>query len=127
MKRWRLWLGLPLLFLSGVFVGVHGALAWFHHQVRAIHGDGGAFERLLIEGLDVELDLTEAQREEVAGILRDVHLELHRFKVEHHERIEEILAPGLDRMEAALRTDQRPSWAPIRAAIEEHVRAGVDG
>ena len=77
MKRWMIWLGIAVLFLSGAAIGVMGTVMYVHHHIRSIISEGPeAFNRMIMLHLDHELDLTDEQEEAVFGVITETHRRL---------------------------------------------------
>ena len=127
-SNWSVWLGVTAIFVFGVITGVLGAAFYVHHLVGHAHSRGPqAFEEVALQILDWELDLDPAQEAEVARILRDVHIGLMEFKMQHAEEIDALLRDGLARVEATLHDGQRADWEAMRARIEAAHRVAPPG
>lgn len=122
-------LGLVGVFAFGVVTGVFGTGAYIHHHIRGLHGGGHGPERMESLGvawLDWELDLDDSQHASIGEIVRDVHLELFRFKTAHSDEVQAIVMRGLERIDAELTPGQAERWAPLRGRLAEHAAAKLE-
>ncbi|MBP8645389.1 MAG: hypothetical protein KBH99_04620 [Syntrophobacteraceae bacterium] len=107
MKRWRLWVGLVILFLSGVLAGALGTVAFSEHLALKILGGKGPMVEHILTKLTRELNLTEQQRERVTGIVCRTHKELTALREKSRPERDEILRRSHEAMKAELTTRQQ--------------------
>jgi hypothetical protein len=108
MKKWKIWLGVLVVFLSGVVIGVLGTGVVLKHAMHGIvSGDPQAVERMVMRRLTRQLDLTSEQQPEVARIVRGVQGELAKLHERTRPDIERIMEEGLANLSAALSPEQQ--------------------
>lgn len=122
MKRWRIWLGIWIIFICGVAVGIVGTGLYIHNRVVSIlHGGSAAFERAVLDALDWHLDLDGEQKEAMALIIADTHKEIYLFRKTHHLGLKEICTKGFERIEGELTPEQQAEFEELRGNIEAHM------
>ena len=68
MKKWKIWLGVLLIFAAGLCIGSVGTGLVLRHKVLAFLDEGPpATQRLLIKRLTHKLDLSPQQQQVVAA------------------------------------------------------------
>lgn len=68
MKKWKIWLGVLLIFAAGLCIGGVGTGLVLRHQVMALLDEGPpATQRLLTKRLTRKLDLSPQQQQQVAA------------------------------------------------------------
>ncbi len=68
MKRWKIWLGVLLIFAAGLCIGSVGTGLVLRHKVMAFLDEGPtATQRLLTKRLTRKLDLNPQQQQQVAA------------------------------------------------------------
>jgi len=122
MNSWRIWLGLAVIFLSGLLTGVLGVGFYLRHTLRSFQEQGpSALDGVVVKGLDWKLDLSDQQRVQVTAAVEDTHREFMRFRAEHHDQLMAIMTAALDRLEGLIEPEQQPAWRRIREAVEAHL------
>lgn len=122
MKRWRIWLGIWIIFFCGVAVGIVGTGLYIHNRVVSIfHGGPKAFERAVLDALDWHLDLDGEQIDALALIIADTHKEIYLFRKTHHQGLREICTKSLNRVEEVLTPLQQEEFEELRGKIEAHM------
>jgi len=108
VKRWKLVLGLLVLFLSGVLVGSMGTAIYFKQTFGHVFAKGQPqVRKLIMKKLVRDLDLTEAQRAPIEEIVGQVQADVYKFRKEHHPEVEAIMAQGIAQMKPLLSTVQQ--------------------
>ena len=69
MAKWKIWVALLVLFVSGVLIGNVGTRMYMQHKLSSIFSrERPAVRNLFVRRLTRELDLTREQREEIEEI-----------------------------------------------------------
>lgn len=123
-KRWPVYLGMLGIFVAGVVTGLLLAAGAVHHHWDDLHSHGPAgLHRFGTAWLEWNLDLTDAQHEQVDQVMHDLHMDLFRFKSEHNAEIDQIVSPALARIDAILDAEQMKEWKPMRDRVADHLAA----
>ncbi len=120
MKRWKAILSIILIFLLG---GMAGAFVMHtmdqQRMERMVKGDPHMMREIIIQRLKRELDLDQAQLEQVRAIVSDTHNEIREVRKQIRPQIDQVLQRSEDRVRAILRPDQVEKFNKI---VEERKR-----
>lgn len=115
---WKIWLGLGVVFISGLGIGVAGTMFGVHHHIRSlVEGGPAAFNRMVTSHISSQLDLTEEQENMMYEIVTKTHEELWNFKTQHDDKIAEIIQNGFDEMNAHLSPDKQQA---LKELFDKH-------
>lgn len=120
MKDMKLWLGLLVLFLSGVCVG--GLGTWMIAEQRVMDSltrEPQPFHKAIMSKLTRELDLNESQRARIAEIVSNSQDELAALRERLRPEREEILRRGREALKAELSPEQQAKFDEIHRKMEE--------
>ena len=108
MKRWKLVLGLLVLFLSGVLVGSMGTAIYFKQTFGHVFAKGQPqVRKLIMKRLVRELDLAETQRAPIEEIVGRVQADLWKLRKQHQPEAEAVIEQGIAQMKPQLSTVQQ--------------------
>ncbi|HOV87493.1 MAG TPA: hypothetical protein PLM79_14100 [Syntrophobacteraceae bacterium] len=133
MKRWKLWVGLVSLFLSGMVAGALGTVVISEHMALEVLVGRGPIVEKVLKKLSRELSLTESQRERIAEIVCRTHKELTALRERNKPERDEIMGRSREAMKAELSAPQQKKLDEFfeqektRWAHREHGKAGGGG
>ncbi len=108
MKKWRVWLVVAIVFVSGIIIGATGTGFYFQHTFRGIlHQGPSAVRNVIMKKLTAELNLTKDQQEEIGDILEETQFQLQQLRVRYHPQMEEIINNGVATMKTRLSAEQQ--------------------
>lgn len=108
MKRWKLWLGVLIIFLSGALIGVLGARLYTKHFIERAFSGGPQTKKLMImRKLERELSLTATQKAEIERIVTQMQSELSELRLRNKPEVEKIFREGFTAIKTKLSPDQQ--------------------
>jgi hypothetical protein len=120
VKRWKLILGLLVLFLSGVLVGSMGTAIYFKQTFGHIFAKGQPqVRKLIMKKLVGELDLAETQRAPIEEIVGQVQADLWKLRKQHQPEAEAIIAQGIAQMKPQLSAVQQEKLDVLFERLKE--------
>jgi Spy/CpxP family protein refolding chaperone len=118
MKRWKAIVGILLVFFLGALAGVLATYAVYPQRMEGVaRGEPGRTREFIVRRLTRDLNLDQAQSEQLGAIVRETHAQLRELRKKIRPETEEIMARSQDRVRAILRPDQREKYEKI---IAEH-------
>jgi hypothetical protein len=103
----RIWIGMVLLFISGVAVGFVGSGLVLRKQVREFVERGPAHMNARIVNRALrDMDLTDEQRSEIDRIVEETSPEMRRFTIEFGDSIESMATAQFESIKAVLDEEQ---------------------
>ena len=109
MKRYKLTIGITLVFILGVLVGILGTGLFFKYRLE--HFRAGRPPRhmkaLLMKRLSKELDLTAKQRIEIEEIVRSFEKKIFAVRLKYLPEIQQINDHRIEMMKEKLNHDQK--------------------
>ena len=137
MKRWKLYAGLIVIFLSGIVVGTVGTGIVVARKFTALYEEGPeAVHRATMRRLTQQLGLTGEQGTAISSIVRKNQLESLRLRHTIYEKQIALIETNIEKARAHLTPDQnkkldtlRDRWMRIAAvwgsAMEEAAASGA--
>jgi len=119
MKKFKLWLVIALVFVTGFTAGVVVTRGVTRHFVREAVANPDHMRDLIERRMAARLKLDVAQRATVHGILVDSHQQLRELRGEFAPRFAEILTHAGTQISAALNDDQRARFETFREENRE--------
>lgn len=108
MSRWKIVVGMIVVFLLGLLVGIYGARVYALHKVSLVlQGDRPALTRFTLAKLSRELSLNSQERERIAPLVDQAVEELLQLRLKARPRVDEILDRTVARMKDNLRPEQQ--------------------
>ena len=108
MKRWKIWVGLVLIFAAGAACGGAATGLYVRYRLHSLIAGGPmAVQKVLIERLTSLLDLDEEQARLAAPIIAGTHDKLLEHRYNNRAAIEAILQDGKLRLQPLLTPRQR--------------------
>jgi hypothetical protein len=111
MKRWRLWVGLIVLFVSGVLIGFWGGgYAQKRIIVQRLEAQPGERGRLIMQRLTGWLDLSEEQQRKIAPLVKQAQTELEAEWAQYLPKVRQIRQESTDEIRKLLTPKQREKY-----------------
>ena len=110
--KWRIAIGLLLVFLAGVASGVFAG-AWHAHRTFA-GGHGPRMGERMRERLRDELNLTPQQMQELGPILDETAGRLQEIRRETAQRVSATMAEAHERLTSHLTPEQRADFEAMQ-------------
>ena len=122
MKKWRLIVGVILVFILGLLVGSLGTR--FHHRdwSEPFGKDSSARKAVFLKKLTKELSLTEGQQKEFKGIVEETDKKLEAFGLERRAEIKTIIDQSFSRMKEKLDPEQQKKLEELKARHEARLK-----
>ena len=119
MAKWKIWIGLLVLFASGVLIGSVGTRMYVRHRISGIFsGERLVIRDLFLRRLTHELDLSEEQREAVEQIASRAAENFHKLHGQHRREVEAILDQSASEMKEHLSPEQQEKFDKIRERMK---------
>ena len=127
MSRFKLWVGLIVLFGAGVLTGILGARLYIDAE-RMPRGDRGPAARheRIMKRLTQELSLTAQQQTEIDPIVTWAHVTILELRFSHQGEIEDILAKGMTDIKAKLSSAQQAELDRMYAELQQRWQTSRD-
>lgn len=108
MSKWKIWLGLVVVFASGVLIGSVGTRLYLRHRItQVMSGERPFFKNMFLVHLTREIELTNAQREAVERIADRASVSFRSLRKEHRGDVEAIFDQAVLDMKEHLSPDQQ--------------------
>ena len=108
MGKLKLWLGVILLFVSGLVIGSLITGHYFRaHFIRFAHGGPGKVNEHIVARLTRELRLSDEQREQIEQIRLEADARLREIDDQFRPQIESVIDQQHDDIMAVLDEDQK--------------------
>ncbi len=120
MKKWKLAIGVVLVFILGGLVGSVGTQIYFKHWSERFWKNPSARREAFLQRLTRELRLTEAQQKEFRAIIEEVDKKVEQFRRENRAEIRKVLDEGFNQMKQKLNPDQQLKLDELKARHEKH-------
>ena len=103
----RIWIGMVLLFISGIAVGFFGSGLVIRKHVREFVQKGPAHMNARVVGRAIHgMDLTDEQRAKIDAIVEETTPEMSRLSTEFGDSLETIATVQFDSIKTVLDEDQ---------------------
>jgi hypothetical protein len=103
----RIWIGMILLFISGIAIGFFGSGLVIRKHVREFVEMGPAHMNARIVGRAIRgIDLTEEQRARIDTIVEETTPEMRRLSTEFGDSLESLATAQFDSIKTVLEEDQ---------------------
>jgi len=119
--KWKLVVGFILAFLAGSATGAFFAARHSHHLHLALHRY--SFADRMRHRIQVQLDLTPAQREKIGPIFDQAASELQKIRTETGARVRQVIAETERALAPQLTPEQRKKLEEIER--ESHPQRGL--
>jgi hypothetical protein len=120
----RIWIGMVLLFISGIAVGFFGAGMIIRKNVRRFVEKGPAHMNARVVRHAIRgMDLTEAQLAEIDSIVEETTPEMKRLSGEFGDSLETLATTQFDRIKAVLDEEQGMILQKRMVEIRDRIRS----
>jgi Spy/CpxP family protein refolding chaperone len=118
MKRWKLWIGILLVFFLGGAVGSLGTgYVLKEHEYRFLHNPARK-TGYIVEKLTKKLDLNEDQKEQIKAIVQKTQETSHARFLLHREEMRSILNEGIAEIRKGLTPRQQEKMDQLHEEFE---------
>ncbi len=119
MAKWKIWVALLVLFVSGVLIGSVGTRMYVRHQLSSIFSrERPAIRNLFVRRLTRELDLTREQRQEIEEIASRAAEKFYDLHSQHRAEVEAILDQSASEMKKHLSPAQQEQYDELRKRMK---------
>jgi hypothetical protein len=115
MKRWRLIIGVIVVFILGVLVGSLGTQVYQRERSERFWKNPAERRALFLRRLTRELRLNEQQQKEFKVIIGEMDKKLEALHAERHADVKKIFDEGFSQMKEKLNPDQQKKLEELRA------------
>ena len=122
MKKWRLIVGVILVFILGLLVGSLGTRFYHRDWSGRFFQELSARKAVILKKLTKDLGLTEAQQKEFKGIVEEADKKLEAFGQERRSAIKAILDESFSRMKEKLDPEQQRKLEELKARHEARLK-----
>jgi len=125
VKKWKLFIGLMILFLSGVLCGAVGAGLYAKHAFSEIMaGRQSTARHMIMKKLTRDLNLTTAQQVGIEKIIEGVQADLLVIRKKYQPEVETVISRGIGAMKGELQPEQQRK---LDAVYEQAKRRWMSG
>ncbi|MBF0320643.1 MAG: hypothetical protein HQL01_12660 [Nitrospirae bacterium] len=120
MKKWKVFAGCLVIFMSGILAGAVVGGIFMKHKMEAVFHEGPpAFKRLILSKVSGELSLTGEQLREIEPIVEKAHIELKELRLRHQPEAETIIEAAISEMKKKLTEGQSKKLDLFYEAIKK--------
>ncbi len=120
MAKWKIWVGLLVLFVSGVLIGSIGTRMYVRHQITGVFSrERPAVRNLFMRRLTRELDLTREQRQEVEQIASRAAEKFHKIHTRHRSEVQTVFDESAEEIKKHLSPAQQERFDEFRTRMKE--------
>jgi Spy/CpxP family protein refolding chaperone len=121
MKRWKLWIGISLIFMLGAGLGSLGTgyVLKDQREHRFFHTPAGR-TGFIVERLTRKLDLTQTQKAEIETIVQKMQEKSRPRFQSHREEMRSILNEGLAEIRKKLTPEQQEKMDRLHQEFERN-------
>jgi hypothetical protein len=119
MAKWKIWVGLLVLFVSGLLIGSVGTRMYVRHQISGIFArERPAIRNLFLRRLTRELDLTNDQRQEIEKIANSTAEKFYELHSKHRSEVEALLDQSAVEIKKHLSPAQQEQFDEFRKKMK---------
>ena len=122
MKKWRLVIGVALVFILGALAGSAGTQLYQRQWSDRFWKDPAERRAAFLQRLTRKLQLTEAQQKEFKVMIEEVDRKLQALRRENRAEIKRIIDESFAQMKGKLDPEQQKKLEEFRARHEERRR-----
>ena len=123
MKRWKLIIGIALVFILGALAGSISTGVYFKHRYPPRITDPKARKAFIMEKLSKELSLTQDQKAKIGEIIEQIEEKRREYFIKRQVEIEKLV----DQMRKELNSDQQKKYDALREKFEKRKKAREEG
>ena len=121
MKRWKLTVGIALLFICGILIGAIGTKLYLEHQYPRLK-DPKDRKAFFMKRLSKELDLTQDQKIKIGEIVEQIEAKRREYSFQRQAEIDRLI----DQMRRDLNDDQQKKLDAMREKFKKRPRARME-
>ena len=119
MTRWKLIIGIALVFILGALAGSIGTGYYFKHRYPARITDPEARKAYIVEKFSRELNLTQGQKNKIGAIIQQMEERRH----ENFLKIRAEVEQSMGQIRSELEEDQQKKFDAMRERFEKRRKA----
>ena len=120
MKKWKTWLVITAVFVSGFVLGSGVAGLYMKHRIGGILHEGlPAVRKVIMKKLTTELNLTADQQDEIDEIVEETQLQLQQLHAKYRPQMEDIVNTGIATMKTRLSAEQQKKLDALYAKVKK--------
>ena len=120
MKKWKTWLVIAAVFVSGVIIGSAVSGLYMKHRIGGILHEGlPAVRKVIMKKLTTELNLTANQQDEIDEIVEETQLQLQQLHAQYRPQMESIINTGITTMKTRLSAEQQKKLDALYGKIKK--------
>ena len=123
MKRWKLVLGLLLVFVLGILAGAFGTRIYLKDRFAHLRKDPKARQAFIMGKLSKELELTPDQKIKVEKIVEQTGAKRREFFLKNRPEIKKIMDEGFLQIKKELNNDQQKKLDVMREEFKKRRKA----
>lgn len=120
MKSWKVWLLVAVIFGTGALAGAFGMRAYMARNLPQLLADTRKrLEDHLLESIDREVGLSEAQKQSILPILKEAVRKGDTIHASVREQMDKVRLEADDRVSSELNPEQRVKFAAFRDRMDK--------
>jgi len=123
MTRWKLIIGIALVFILGALAGSIGTGYYFKHRYPPRITDPKARTAFIMEKLSKELSLTQDQKVKIGEIVGQIEEKRRDYFIKRQVEIEKLV----DQIRKELNSDQQKKYDALREKFEKRKKEREKG
>jgi Spy/CpxP family protein refolding chaperone len=123
MKRWKLIIGIALVFILGALAGSVSTGVYFKHRYPPRITDPEARKAFIMEKLSKELSLTQEQKAKIGEIVGQIEEKRRDYFIKRQAEIEK----SVDLIRKELSSDQQKKYDALREKFEKDKKEREEG
>ena len=118
MKRWKIWLGLAVIFICGFALGVIVTLASVRHKISHLARlDSKQAAEQTMSRMSRRLNLRPEQQQKIGEIVRDTYDKFAAVRAQVRAELRPAIEDALARVEHILEPAQKRKFEPVAAGV----------
>jgi hypothetical protein len=122
MKKWKLIVGVILVFILGLLMGSLGTRFYHRDWSERFFEEPSARKAVILKKLTKDLDLTEPQQKEFKAIVEETDKKLEAYGLERRSAVKAILGESFSRMKEKLDPEQQKKLEELKAKHEARMK-----
>ena len=123
MTRWKLIIGIALVFILGALAGSAGTGYYFKHRYPPRITDPEARKAFIMEKLSKDLNLTQEQKGKIGEIVGQIAQTRRDYYIKGQVEVEKLV----DQIRKELSSDQQKKYAALRERFEKGKKEREEG
>jgi Spy/CpxP family protein refolding chaperone len=128
MAKWKIWVALLVLFVSGVLIGSVGTRMYVRHKLSGIFSrERPPIQNMFVRRLTREIDLTREQRQEIEQVASRAAEKFHELRSEHRSQAEALFDQSASEIKKHLSPEQQEQFDELRKRMRARHKRGRRG